>query len=806
MADNFLSAYFLGPKAENVQFLQDAISDLMSKTPHSKDICDNSAHHLKPTPPAKKLDSQSSLENSPRGAPYSRDDLLAQLDQLLSVLRQGTTPFFSPWYQAHTIPDPTLASFTGALAGLLCDVQARDAGIPTGLSRDGISQDGPAVFLENEIDAQLCRMMGLELGDHCEERGGWAHLTKSGTSANMEALWSAHAVKAYPLLLQHLISPGQALCFLACRLYINTPNPPKRTLLAEADPWTLVNLPHSEILSLPRRLQSEFGVNPKYLARIIEEAGLTPAELYAKHGFTPRCVTPSTAHYSWPKTASTLGFGSNALIPVPVGEFGRMRMDALKDVLEQRLEMRQPVFAVILMVGATPEGAVDCIDEVLEMRERFYERGMWFVVHVDAAYGGYFASMVRAPSDIERLGSRPKPDIGDLRPLVVRRHTLVQLARMKDVDSITVDPHKSGYCPYPSGGIVHKDARIRSLLRPLLGGRDFTEPASMTSLASVFLSHRVLGLHNEGHGYLLNDICWTSARSSAYLHTLSSSNSSFRIVPFSLLPSDLAQTQKSTREDDLKFIRAHIVGRTTEELTSDCDLRKFEMLSSLGGDLPINVFACNIFIPESPHSFNSSIKSLKIDEINGKATVSRALNRSTAIANKLNRRVYERFSMTSTETKVDDVPLFLTSTMFKAEDYGDALRGFKERLGLCDDYDDVNDEKKAAGETLVVLRQSVMSPFLRDEEVMKKCFEGLVEVVSEEAEKLVQEIEDETMKGSGSDSETVVEEGLEEDSVKEIDKMGDQELNWKWVVKDWSGLGYRVMTTLYEWCTIAYGL
>ena len=35
---------------------------------------------------------------------------------------------------------------------------------------------------------------------------------------------------------------------------------------------------------------------------------------------------------------------------------------------------------------------------------------------------------------------------------------------MRYADSITVDPHKSGYILYPSGGLCYRDGRMRFLL------------------------------------------------------------------------------------------------------------------------------------------------------------------------------------------------------------------------------------------------------------------------------------------------------------------------------------------------------
>jgi glutamate/tyrosine decarboxylase-like PLP-dependent enzyme len=35
-------------------------------------------------------------------------------------------------------------------------------------------------------------------------------------------------------------------------------------------------------------------------------------------------------------------------------------------------------------------------------------------------------------------------------------HFMCQLASMHRANSITLDPHKSGFCPYPAGGLLYR--------------------------------------------------------------------------------------------------------------------------------------------------------------------------------------------------------------------------------------------------------------------------------------------------------------------------------------------------------------
>jgi glutamate/tyrosine decarboxylase-like PLP-dependent enzyme len=42
--------------------------------------------------------------------------------------------------------------------------------------------------------------------------------------------------------------------------------------------------------------------------------------------------------------------------------------------------------------------------------------------------------------------------------------TVKALENLNKCDSITVDPHKSGYIQYPAGGLLYRDQRMRYLI------------------------------------------------------------------------------------------------------------------------------------------------------------------------------------------------------------------------------------------------------------------------------------------------------------------------------------------------------
>ena len=112
----------------------------------------------------------------------------------------------------------------------------------------------------------------------------------------------------------------------------------------------------------------------------------------------------------------------------------RARMDV--ETLRRRVE-KGDVGTVVVTMGTTATGSVDALDEILKLRERY-----GFRVHCDAAYGGYFGLA------------------GNL-----REETRRAFERMKDADSVVIDPHKHGLQPYGCGCILFRDASVGRLYK-----------------------------------------------------------------------------------------------------------------------------------------------------------------------------------------------------------------------------------------------------------------------------------------------------------------------------------------------------
>lgn len=184
------------------------------------------------------------------------------------------------------------------------------------------------------------------------------------------------------------------------------------------------------------------------------------------------------------------------------------------------------VCLVLIHDSSTEEGAVDSLSGILALRKRFQARGLSFLVHADAAWGGYFCSMLPTdyhPGDIANMPTDVGAGEGYVPDSGLRVETQEDLFAMRYADSITVDPHKAGYIPYPAGGLCYRDDRMRFLVTwtsPYLSrgavtsigiyGVEGSKPGA--SAMSTWLSNVTIGLTPNGYGALLGEVTFTCSR------------------------------------------------------------------------------------------------------------------------------------------------------------------------------------------------------------------------------------------------------------------------------------------------------
>lgn len=675
--DGDVAAWFLGPQAENQDLLERLI--LGAVRSHS-----NFRRAYHPEDPII-IDEQTKHDRSYQ---EMRRHLFDQSEVLFQELK-GSAPFASMRYHGHMLWDQALPAMIGYFAGML-------------YNQNNVAAEASPVTtrMENEVGLQLCHLLG-----YGTEPEAWGHITADGSIANSEALWLQRNARYYSIAVAEALTNDPALAS-ACDLEVTTAAG-KPARLVDLDRWEQINLPLAQILPLWERAV-ELGIDAKVFkeavdSRSVRNVGLL--DIYATEGMQgiglPIAFAPATAHYSWPKSATLIGLGSNAVGLIHVDLHARMDMDHLRAELDACLAAKRPVLGVVAVMGSTELSAVDPIADIVEMREEFRTKGLDFAIHADAAWGGYFAALYRDPP--------PSPDDEPFRipgPVPVEKfgqHVDRQYKAMGEADSITVDPHKSGYAPYPAGALCHRDRRQRELISysapviehgeadPSVGffGIEGSKPGAAAS--GVLLAHRVIGTHREGYGRLLGQCVWTSKRIYCRLLTmhkrLGVGARPIRITPVQLLPGEFENKDVEPQVE----LCAEFANLSTRALWDRLHPRdggnekERQFFLDLGSDQVIVGFIVNFAEKDSPEAWN----------------------RDPEKVNALTQAVFERCSiLDATQKDVNSVDVMFTSSHIKPAAYGDKfVARLCERLQV--------DNPGAGG--LAFLITTAMNPWAIDE-------------------------------------------------------------------------------------------
>lgn len=479
------NALFLGPKAENAEVFEKLI--LTSLRDH---IFWRRNFH--PTDP-------DIIAQSDKRIPEFEDTvdkMESKFYELISRLK-SSVPFYSPRYLGHMTSDLLMPALIGYFSSML-------------YNQNNVCYEASPVTSEFEVEVgrDLARMMGFNPSK------AWGHLTSGGTVANIEALWVIRNTKYFPLIAKDLAKKYNI------DFNIKLANGDKRLLSLVNDEYTLLSLAPDSLSELTlnflkqnwaKNIQNEIYSHPKN----ISHSGMYNV---------PACkiLVPSSKHYSWPKAAEILGLGRSNIEHVNVDSNFRIDIDDLKNKLKKLYKQKIPVLAVIGIVGSTECGSIDPIHKIVELRE-WYEKNCnsSFYIHVDGAYGGYPRSIFLNENYDFRSIEDIKNDFQEDKCFTWPSLDLYNSYKaIQEVDSVTIDPHKLGYIPYPAGAIVYKDKRIKpaTLCKApyinnttkaededsYIGGYILEGSKSGAAAAACWLAHNVTPLNQNGYGKLIS--------------------------------------------------------------------------------------------------------------------------------------------------------------------------------------------------------------------------------------------------------------------------------------------------------------
>ncbi|MBU4536408.1 MAG: tyrosine decarboxylase MfnA [Euryarchaeota archaeon] len=183
---------------------------------------------------------------------------------------------------------------------------------------------------------------------------------------------------------------------------------------------------------------------------------------------SPEIIVPKSAHFSFKKAADILGL---RLLEAELDENYKIDLNSVQELLSSR------TVAVVGVAGTTELGKVDPIGEL----SRICHEGDVYL-HVDAAFGGFIIPFLK------EMGFKI-PEFN---------------FKLNGVSSITVDPHKLGLTPIPTGCILFREKKfldIMSIETPYLTEKQQSTIVGTRTGASAAATWAILK-HMGKEGYL----------------------------------------------------------------------------------------------------------------------------------------------------------------------------------------------------------------------------------------------------------------------------------------------------------------
>ncbi|UXD22805.1 hypothetical protein IPA_08385 [Ignicoccus pacificus DSM 13166] len=680
-------AWLLGPKAENQKLLEELINLVISDYIHWR------RNYFPKDKTLIRRKDQSELRDE-------FDKLYDNIFNLLGEMRRNF-PFYSPRYIAHMQSETTLPALLGFIMGLL-------------YNPNNVSTESSPVTTDWEIEAgnRVLELIGYRPAPdpslpkdkylrELKREFGWAHITSGGTTANLEALWAARNVRYTILAIKDVAIKENV------DLIIKLPNG-KKYDISEVDDYSLLTIkPNEAIYALSRLvvamkrkyLESDEEINKKVL-KLLRKSERSISKGFGKlfAEFQPVILTSGTSHYSIEKIADVLGVGRDNVIYVDIDENFRMSVKDLYSKLKGvKAENKVPI-AVIATIGTTEEGSVDPLHEIVKLREEFEKGGFSFWVHADAAWGGFIKTLLTDGDDEKKVIEKVRRITEDeielehenyqkrIRILWGSDKVVLPFLALKRAESVTVDPHKMGYMPYPCGMVAFRNDRVRHFISQ--------EVPYITSTFAVHLPLKHKDLEsgkvviNSLGPYILEGSKPGASASALWL----------QINTIPLTPEGHGELVKNS------LLAARLLWEW---------IVHWDQAERVNGREPEYQF-----IPLTQYPPDTNIVTF---------VVKKKISRSIAQMNELTKKVYEEFSIRTELGEFEysySQPFFLSKTVFKSPKYPfKALRPFFKRAFPKAELPKLEREYEKEG--LFVLRAVVMNPYIyplkkRGQDLMKE--------------------------------------------------------------------------------------
>ncbi len=336
--------------------------------------------------------------------------------------------------------------------------------------------------MEEEVGHDFATLLGF--------KEGWGHIVADGSLANLEGLWYARNMKSIPLAVKK-VAPE---------------------FVEGKSEWELLNMSAEDAMAILKKMNVE-------QIDAVKAASARNGKDLQKLG---KWLVPQSKHYSWPKAADIIGIGLDQVVPIPLKDNYRMDVAELEKTIRKLTAEKTPILGVVAVVGTTEEGAIDEVDKIVALREKLKNEGIYFYLHVDAAYAGYMRALVLDEENqvipYDQMAAKCKEyGVFQDHDMLLSKEVYNALVAIKDAESVTIDPHKMGYIPYAAGGIAIRDVYMREIISyfatyvfergadipALLGAYMLEGSKAGATGAAVWAAHRVLPLNIAGYGKLI---------------------------------------------------------------------------------------------------------------------------------------------------------------------------------------------------------------------------------------------------------------------------------------------------------------
>ena len=173
-------------------------------------------------------------------------------------------------------------------------------------------------------------------------------------------------------------------------------------------------------------------------------------------------VTSATAHPCHYEVCQWLGIGAKNCLNAPCGETGTIDIEATEKIIYQNIEQGKTFLGFNINGCNTVEFAVDPIKQIYDLNQKIikkYNLDYSPHIHVDAVLGWVWLFF-------KNYDFRKNPLNFGKESLKKIKSLSLKISELKYADSIGIDFHKTGFCPYISSIFIIKDKNRYFSLNP----------------------------------------------------------------------------------------------------------------------------------------------------------------------------------------------------------------------------------------------------------------------------------------------------------------------------------------------------